>query len=267
MSGAFMTTLSRYGRRRRISLGWVTTSVFSGVPIRVTRAASSDAGDTYQAMKELASRMQQTELVRAPRPEISSQDAAAEPRSKIEEKRLRSELAFEICQNYNNLSPLRVPLSDTCERARILMFLSSECSPKDDILSKVTHHFVEKWDGQTPLSTRLQANAISSLRKVSTPAYEEILEYILKRDAMSGMRFLVELRVDILRALQWIRSSAKDDERFPHLEDLDAYLLRIFSLWFSPGMLGESVNSIDLSTPRHLMENVFILKLTWCSLH
>lgn len=243
-SFVFMSTLSRHGRRR-VSFGCIATSVITGVPRGFTRATStSNAGDPYQAIKELASRMQQAELVRAPRPEMSPE--AAEPRSKIEEKRLRTELAYEICQSYQALPTLKLPLSATCDRAQILMFLSSECSPKDDVLNKVTHHFLEKWNSETPLSTRLQANAISSLRKAATPAYEDILEYILKRDALSGLRFLVDLRVDILRALQWIRSSSKDDERFPHLEDLDAYLLRLFSLWFSPGMLGESIIGRDV---------------------
>jgi hypothetical protein len=119
------------------------------------------------------------------------------------------------------------------------MFLSSECSPKDAAISKTVDHFIEKMDTQASLSARLQAIAVSNLRKISTPAYEEILEYILKQDAINGMQFLVALREDILRAIHWIRSSSKDDKRFPHLEDLDAYLLRLFSLWFSPEMLGE----------------------------
>ena len=95
-------------------------------------------------------------------------------------------------------------------------------------------HFVEKRDkSQTSLPPRLHANAVSNLRKASTPAYEVILEYILKQDAINGMRFLIALREDILRAIHWIRSSSKDDERFPHLADLDAFLLRLFSLWFA----------------------------------
>ena len=206
----------------------------------MVRAASSEAGCSYQAIKELADRLKQAELVRLPRQETSHE--AMEPRSKIEEKRLSSEIAGELCQNYETLPSLKLPLTDTCERARIMMFLSRECSPKMDIVARASQQFVEKWSADGPMSTRLQANAIAHLQKASTPAYEEILEYILKRDALTGMRFLIALRVDILRALDWIRALAKDDERFPHLEDLDAYLLRLFSLWFSPGMLGKLID-------------------------
>lgn len=195
--------------------------------------------------------MKQTELVRLPRMETSPE--AMEPRSKIEEKRRGSEIACEVCQSYETLPSLKLPLTDTCERARIMMFLSRECSPKMDVVSKASQQFVERWSAGVPMSTRLQANSIAHLQKASTPAYEEILEYILKRDALTGMRFLIALRIDILRALDWIRASAKDDERFPHLEDLDAYLLRLFSLWFSPGMLELKRITYD-ETPASVIE-------------
>ena len=243
MSARLMTSLSRHGQRRMaLTFSWMatTTTTTNIGPFPMVRAVSSDAGSSYQSIKELASRLKQAELVRLPRLDTSSEPI--EPRSKIEEKRRGSEIAGELCQNYETLPALKLPLTDTCERARIMMFLSRECSPKMDVVSKASEHFVKSHAGG-PMSVRLQANSIAHLQKSSTPAYEDILEYILKRDALTGMRFLIALRVDILRALDWIRASTKDDERFPHLEDLDAYLLRLFSLWFSPGMLGKLIDS------------------------
>jgi hypothetical protein len=237
-----MTVLSRHGSRR-IGLGWMATTMITstgtGAPRGMARAASlsTQTGNPFQAIKELANRVQQAEPARAPR--VGTSDSSDSSQSKSEEKRLRSELASEICQTYQTLPSLKLPLTETCERAQILMFLSSECSPTDAAVSKVVDHYIEKRGTQAYLSTRLQAIAASNLRKASTPAYEEILEYILKQDAINGMQFLVALREDILLAIHWIKLSSKDDERFPHLEDLDAYLLRLFSLWFSPGMLGE----------------------------
>lgn len=249
MSAPFMTILSRHGRRR-IGLGWMASTMVTmsaGAPRGLVRAASSTSTSSvqsvsninpYLAIKELANRVQQADPVRAPR--VENSDGPEYSPSQSEEKRLRSDLASEICEAYQSLPSLKLPLTESCERTQILMFLSSECSPTEDAVSKMVDHFVEKRDVQASLSTRLQAIAVSNLRKASTPAYEEILEYILKQDAMHGMQFLVALREDILRAIHWIRSSSsKEDERFPHLEDLDAYLLHLFSLWFSPGMLGE----------------------------
>lgn len=248
-----MTSLSRHGQRRMaLTFSWVATTTTTNIcPFPMARAVSSDAGTPYQAIKELASRLKQAELVRLPRLETSPE--AMEPRSKLEEKRRGSEIAGELCQNYEKLPALKLPLTDTCERARIMMFLSRECSPKMDVVSKASQQFVERWNAGVPMSIRLQANSIAHLQKASTPAYEEILEYILKRDALTGMRFLIALRVDILRALDWIRASVKDDERFPHLEDLDAYLLRLFSLWFSPGMLELKRITYD-ETPASVIE-------------
>jgi len=221
MSTPFLTTLSRHGRRR-LGLGWMATTVMTADPRGFVRAATynTQAGSPFEAMKELAHRVQQAELVRF---------------------RLRSELADEICASYKSLLPLKLPLSENCERTKILMFLASECSPTDDDVRSAVDDFATKRrvESDEALTTRLQTLTVSNLRKAATPSYEEILEYILKQDAANGMQFLVELRVDLLRALQWIRTSSKDDERFSHLESLDAYLLRLFSLWFSPGMLGK----------------------------
>lgn len=246
-----MSIFSRHGRRR-IGAGWMATTLMTrggATPplLRLARAAlmstaTEAGGNPYQAVRELANRVQHAEPVRAPRNIGTSDGSSGSPmqsHSKSDEKRLRSELAKEICETYQSLPSLKLPLTEACERTKILMFLSSECSPSEDAVSRSVDHFIEKREIQPSLSIRLQALAVSNLRKASTPAYEEILEYILKQDAIQGMQFLVALRVDILRAIHWKRSSSKDDERFPHLEDLDAFLLRLFSLWFSPGMLGE----------------------------
>lgn len=235
MSSLFLQSFSRHGRRR-LRFGWMATSVMVAGPRVIVRAASynTQVENPFEAIKELANRIKQADRVRVPR--VESNGAS----SKIEETKLRRELANEICASYKSLLPLKLPLSESCDRTRILMFLSKECSPTNESVFSEVDHFVAKKDSpEKSLSARLQALAVSNLRKASTPAYEEVLEYILKQDARNGMQFLVTLREDILRALEWIRLHSKDDERFQHLEDLDAYLLRLFSLWFSPGMLGE----------------------------
>lgn len=182
-------------------------------------------------MKELASDMQQTDPVRAPPSGIVDGSSSENPAPSTEAKHLRSDLARNIAQRYHELPSLKLPLSESCERAKLLMFLSSECSQSEGTVAEALDHLHGK---------DMDAQSLSSLRKAATPAYEELLEYILKQDTVQGMNFLVSLREDVLRARQWIRSSASNFERFPNMEDLDAYLLRLFSLWFSPGMLGEN---------------------------
>lgn len=177
----------------------------------------------------------------------------------MDEKRLQSELAAEICRKYSALPTLKLPLSTECERMNILMMLACECSPTDDNVDKAVVHYMDR--NHASPSTRWDALATSHLRKACTPAFEEVLEYILRCDTRLAIPFLIKLREDTLRALQWMRSSARDDERMPHLEDLDAYLLRIFGLWFSPGMLGayfEVVNlnvAVDICVPFTVSHN------------
>lgn len=249
MSVPFLTNLSRFGRQR-VGLSWMATTILTASPRSMAQAAthSTQAGKPYEAIRELASRIQQSEAFRSPRVQDPSNRT-----SKLEEKRLRSELAKEVCENYKKLLPLKLPLAEYCERNRIISYLSTECSPTNEALSAEVHHYNNK-KSLRELTPRIITIVTSNIRKASTPVYEEILEYILKQDAVNGMQFLVALREDVLRALQWIRSSSNDDERLAHLEDLDAYLLRLFSLWFSPGMLGKHSSAKCQLFPCLLME-------------
>lgn len=207
--------------------------------------ASQSAGESYRAMKELTARMQRHGHGRADLPDPREDPSflgqtktvtGIDSISTMDEKRLQSELALEICQKYSSLPSLRLPLSTECERTKILMMLASDCSPSGTNVQKAVGYFTDRT--ASSMSTRLDALATSNLRKACTPLHEEILEYILTCDTRAAIPFLVKLREDTLRALQWVRSTARDDECLPQLEELDSYLLRLFTLWFSPGMLG-----------------------------
>eukprot|EP00934_Nitzschia_sp_Nitz4_P005724 Nitzschia sp. Nitz4//scaffold8_size234185//186865//190455//NITZ4_001288-RA/size234185-augustus-gene-0.276-mRNA-1//-1//CDS//3329559899//5714//frame0 len=224
MSTRFGVGLSRYCRRK-IGLGWMTTLAVTA-PTATARWASTTPGplgSTLQVAESLNSRLHEPEMVRVPRP----MKAQATTHSKSEEKRLRSDLASELCRGYGSLPPLKLPLDETCERGDFLIYLATGCSPK-------TNTVAEKL---SQLPTELHNIDIASLRKVSTPEYEELLEFVVKQDAVKGMEFLIELREDLQRLVRWMQTKAKDDERLVNLKDLDAYLLRMFSLWFSPGMI------------------------------
>jgi hypothetical protein len=126
-----------------------------------------------------------------------------------------------------------------CERGKILLFLASECSPADEIVARAIESFQKTPDGRPNVSSRLHCATLSSLRRATTPAYEDLLEFTLEQNALDGMEFLLALRGDLLQVLLWMKSTANnDDERLPRLKDLDDFLQRVFSIWFSPGMLG-----------------------------
>ena len=235
------------------SIGWMATAVLSGGGLSrgtAGRAVASEisVGEPYRAMKELTTRIQRSEYARAPRIDLHEESPSSiispdiqrnDDPTNLDEKRLQSELVAEICHTYSSLPPLRLPLSTECERMNMLTMLASECSPLDDNIHKAVHHLTAR-SPPASMEIRLDAVATRQLRKACTPLYEEVLEYILRCDTRLAIPFLVKLREDTLRALQWMRSSSRDDDLLLRLEDLDAYLLRMFELWFSPGMLGKS---------------------------
>ena len=232
------------------SVGWMATAVLSGGLARGTagRAVASalGAGEPYRAMKELTTRIQR--YARVPRIDLNEDPPSSiSPETQtnnindianVDEKRFQSELVNEICHTYSSLPTLRLPISTECERMNILTMLASECSPLDQNINKAVHHLTARSHAAS-MEIRLDAVATRQLRKACTPLYEEVLEYILRCDIRLAIPFLVALREDTLRALLWMRSSERDNDLLLRLEDLDAYLLRMFELWFSPGMLGK----------------------------
>lgn len=178
-----------------------------------------------QVVERLAFRLQEPELRRVPRLEKES----SIPQTEREEKQLRSELAADLCRSYGSLPPLKLPIAETCERGNILTYLASECAPSENDIVKAVQD----------ISSDPVTGNIAALRKVSTPAYEGIIDFVLKQDAVKGMQFLIELREDLQRVLRWMQTSKKDDPRLVNLKELDSYMLRLFSIWFSPGMVGK----------------------------
>lgn len=155
-----------------------------------------------------------------------------------EESAPRSQLVTDLCSTYDRLPPLRVPLSETCERGKILKFLSLNCAPVKEPIARILKDVISKSEEQLSSVTTPSLNTIMNLRKACTPAYEEILEYILRKDAKNGMKFLIRLREDLFRVIQWMQAEQIHDDNLAMLKVLDTFLLRLFAIWFSPGMLG-----------------------------
>lgn len=196
---------------------------------------SCSLDEPLRAIVELTNRIQQSEPRRVSQSgkfSISSNIATVG----LDEKKLKAELAREACIAYCSLPTLKLPLSDDCKRSRLLLFLASECSAEVESVQRAISDLLNR-DGASALPPP-NTRATSTLRKACTPIYEEVLEYIIQCDVRLALPFLMSLREDTLRALQWIRSSTREDERLRLLQDLDSYLFRTFLVWFSPGMLG-----------------------------
>jgi hypothetical protein len=219
--------------------GLMATALPRGGEISVRFSSSSlQPGATLDAVRSLAYKLQEPTPSRAPH-NVTDVNTTTNS-TKNEEKRRQSELAAELCEGYSSISPIQLPLSDSCERGKILVFLASDCSPSDASVVKAIDSFMKTRDGRPNASSRHHSSTFSHLQQAITPPFEEILEYLLKQNAIHGMEFLVSMREDLLRVLRWMNSTANDDEceQLPQLKALDAYLQRVFSVWFSPGMLG-----------------------------
>lgn len=238
-----MSSLLRFSRRCRcLSYGWIAT-VATALPYAddtILRFASTNGASntTFQLVKALASQIQEPGSLNAKRTS-TDKTSSSESLSKISSERRQSELAIELCEQYLNLPSLELPPSETCERTKILKFLASECSPTDMTVIKASEKFHKTSKTESNISSRLHSVNLSKLREAATPRHEEILEYILKQNTMNGMGLLVSLREDLLRVMHWMKLNSNDDGMVPHLKNLDAYLMRLFSIWFSPGMLGK----------------------------
>ena len=193
---------------------------------------------TFQIMKTLTRQLQEPALLRVPKDRNETNTTSdSTPYAKSDLKRRRAELAEEACKGYVDLPPLQLPPQEGCERWKIIRFLFNECSPSSFTVDEALRNLDVKRQHQSSTSKSLESE-LALLRMSSTPLFEEVLEFMLKQHAVHGMKLLVSLRQDILRVLAWMRTSSSD-ERLPLLRSLDAFLLRLFSIWFSPGMLGK----------------------------
>ena len=242
----------RYGGRLRQppAIGWMASSavmVPRGPTIRVEYGSSrvlddtkrTNKGTSFQSMQALVSKLHQPTPLRAAQHHNENTKT-----TRSEQNRRKSELALDICAQYRHLPPLRVPLSEECERSHILLFLAMDCIPsEEDVNSAVTRYRKQTSTieaGPTD-ATRRGRTVCYGLRTATTPNYETVLKYILQQNASHGMSFLVTLREDLLRVIAWMKSIPDThDARLAHLIDLDGFLRSVFCTWFSPGMLGKS---------------------------
>jgi hypothetical protein len=237
MPPSSLVSLFRKGRFCRVGFGWIATSMTS-TPQDPTMFRFSSSGrqfdsnhTTFQSMQQLVSKIQE--------PKFSRSSESLPPQSNTKTTISKPELAAGVCAEYPNLPVLKLPLSDECERGRMIMFLATECVPKEDSLvsSAVERYLRSKDRPEDATRLVLRSTILSHLRNATTPQYEEVLEYLLQNNAIDGMPFLVSLRDDLLQVLAWTRSIHEDDERLPHLKELDNYLRKLFCMWFSPSML------------------------------
>lgn len=222
--------------RRQFGLAWMTS--MSWGPRSGTRFLSNhtEAKTLVQTIKALTLQIQEPELLRAPTIDASA-SAKSVQYSESELRKRRAELAEEVCTTYTDLPPIQLPPRDDCERWKIIQFLCVDCSPTSTEISEALTNLGSKPYHSNP--SKIFQSQLSFLRDSCTPTYEEVIEFMLKQDAVIGMKFLVSLRQDLLRMLLWMKSTTSaGDEQMSLLKNLDAYLLRLFSIWFSPGMLG-----------------------------
>lgn len=229
----------------RVGFGWIATMA-AAPRDQSARFASSgthalDTGNhtLFTAMQSLASKLQEPKHRRL----ASPLDGRRLAKSFSNEQQLQSELAAKLCAEYRNLPPLKLPISDDCERARMLLFLASECVPTDAEVAQAVESYLRNNQApddplHNPSLQVLRSTVLSNLRMASTPQYEQLLEYILQQNSMHGMSFLMALREDLMQTLAWLKV-LHDDERMAHLQDLDGHLRHLFCTWFSPGMLGK----------------------------
>jgi hypothetical protein len=165
--------------------------------------------------------------------------------SNTETKRRQRELATQICHEYSNLPPLQLPLSPECPRGGILLFMALDCSPQDDDILKASEAFIRSSEAiiteqnPPPIVVGSSLQAVTHLRKATTPHYENIIQFLLRVNALDGISFMMALREDLMQASKWLHSQTVHDKRSVQFKELDNFIRKTFKLWFNPGMLGE----------------------------
>ena len=235
----------------RLRFGWLATTVVSSSsrPFSTYHAGHNHAA-ALNALQSLAKCLNDPKHLRAPSnptttavpTTVSSQNSSSPSKNDDESKRRSaSESATLLSTLYPSLPPLSLPVADSCERGCVIFCLALDCSPTDAGVQNAIESFLKRSpsDGCDKISTRLHSATLTNLRRAATPKFEEILEFVFKQDTVKGMEFLVSLRADLLQVLRWMKATASDDDRLPQLKDLDNFLHRILSTWFSPGIIGE----------------------------
>lgn len=280
-----------------------SSSAPSSTPSSSSYSSSStnNFDTTFEAVKKLAFQLQEPRPLRAVPPSTTvskgtagieednssvsqlkgqtkiDNDVPQEQQQEQEQPQRQAELASLICDKYCTLPSLQLPLSDSCERGRILQFLAIDCSPNStQVLESIESYqkAMEKLEFNHSASTSttmtttntttvpFSSTLMTNLRDSVTPSYEKLFEYVMKQNSSKGMQFFLALREDLLKTLRWLRFNTKinnttaststtdddnnknnirrrDDECLFHMKQLDIYLQTLFSIWFSPGMLGK----------------------------
>ncbi|OEU21656.1 malonyl-CoA decarboxylase [Fragilariopsis cylindrus CCMP1102] len=161
-----------------------------------------------------------------------------------------SELASELSQGYVSLPPLR--LGQNCERSEILNFLGTKCcyGPSSSSLSETeTDKVVEQYLRSKSNNNNNISTSIRNLRKVTTPTYEVMIDYVLKQNAVNGMGFIINLREDLLLFIRYLKHQQEEQEAggsnepknlkvlLKQYKELDIYIKSLLQKWFIPGLL------------------------------
>ena len=237
---------------RHLKIGWLATVVSAthqhpaGSWMGFSSSSAGNSGHHDGALgvlRRLSKSFSEPQHPRAPQLAKTATKESASPAGNSERGQ-RTELASEFCALYPTLPPLSLPISHSCERGNSILFLAINCSPIDDDVQIAVESFqkglaIDDDDHDYMLSTRLHSASLTNLRRATTPAFEDILECIFKQNTVKGMQFLISLRTDLQQMICWMKTTSSDDDRLPRLKDLDNYLHRLLSIWFSPGIIGK----------------------------
>jgi malonyl-CoA decarboxylase len=142
------------------------------------------------------------------------------------------QLASHICHTYPQLPPLR----QSWERQEVLHLLATTLAgpqPDPHALTTLLHKHAERQSPHNTLEIEdYTASLLYKIRQASTPAYEEVLECLLRQNVQDAIPFLIALREDLS---QWHTNHHSSTEQY--YKPLDQYLLKLLSHWFAPGML------------------------------
>jgi len=120
-------------------------------------------------------------------------------------------------------------------RVSILNFLATDLGPWEADIQATMAKYQQSKDTSLHLQ---RVHLIQAMRNALTPGYERLFQIILEGNAQEGMKFLVELRQDLLQYLQTQHVvGSVEDEALVRLKQLDNHLQMLLSSWFSPETL------------------------------
>jgi len=215
---------------------------------------SNYSADAYESLERLANRIRHMNSMRRPGASLSSST------SKVEKATLR-DFAFRLFEQYPRLGPIRAGNVDEDggqKRKAILRYLAVDCAPNDGGVNDAVEQYrrsssPQSWEDTSPDIAMARSQAAWRLRQACTPEYERIVRVLMEQQAVAAMQLLLAIRDDIQQWLPWLYAAVTQQhhqqqrrgmEREPaseellfRLKQLDAYLQKVFSTWFSPGML------------------------------